>query len=167
VTNDAEVVGHLGDCFEATYRSLGESAPLLENDAFVVVTHEMSRSFGEVTLALREFASRPLVALPVIGTLLARSRALDPSGSLLLYAVAMVVGPRLLVSLRDALEVLSDPSARALVDEAQLVTVRQVRRIGDLASAPGLDEASWYAGIAELGEIVDFGHYAESFGVLH
>jgi hypothetical protein len=167
VTSDDEVVAHLGDCFEATYRALGERAPHLTNDAIVVVTHEMSRAFGDVALALREHAQRPLVPLPIIGSLFARSNELDPTGSLLLYAVAMVVGPRLLVSLRDALEVVTDANARALFDEAQLVTVRQIRRTGDLESAPGLDEASWYAGIAALGDMVDFGQNAESFGLFH
>ena len=104
MTQDVDVVAHLGDCFDATYRGLGELAPLMSNDAFVVVTHEMSRSFGEVALSMREYTNQPLVPLPVISALLARSNTLDPSGTLTLYAVAVVLGPRLLVSLRDALE---------------------------------------------------------------
>ncbi len=165
MTDDVDVVGHLGDCFDATYRALGELAPRLEHDPFVVLTHEMSRSFGEVALSMREYARRPLVALPVIGAVFARSGVLDSSGSLTLYALAVVVGPRLLVSVRDALEVVHDPGARALFDEAQVVTVRQVRRVGELVSVPVLDEASWHTGVRELTAMVDFAQNAESFGV--
>ena len=165
MTQDVDVVAHLGDCFDATYRGLGELAPLMSNDAFVVVTHEMSRSFGEVALSMREYMNRPLVPLPVISALLARSNTLDPSGTLTLYAVAMVIGPRLLVSLRDALEIVSEPRARAIFDEGQLVTVRQVRRVGELVAEPGIDETSWLAGVRELGDMVEFGQNAESFGL--
>lgn len=165
MTQDVDVVAHLGDCFDATYRGLGELAPLMSNDAFVVVTHEMSRSFGEVALSMREYTNQPLVPLPVISALLARSNTLDPSGTLTLYAVAMVLGPRLLVSLRDALEIVSEPRARAIFDEGQLVTVRQVRRVGELVAEPGIDETSWLAGVRELGDMVEFGQNAESFGL--
>jgi len=165
VTQDVDVVAHLGDCFDATYRGLGELAPLMSNDAFVVVTHEMSRSFGEVALSMREYTNQPLVPLPVISALLARSNTLDPSGTLTLYAVAVVLGPRLLVSLRDALEIVSEPRARAIFDEGQLVTVRQVRRVGELVAEPGIDETSWLAGVRELGDMVEFGQNAESFGL--
>jgi len=165
VTQDVDVVAHLGDCFDATYRGLGELAPLMSNDAFVVVTHEMSRSFGEVALSMREYSNQPLVPLPVISALLARSNTLDRSGTLTLYAVAMVIGPRLLVSLRDALEIVSEPRARAIFDEGQLVTVRQVRRVGELVAEPGIDETSWLAGVRELGDMVEFGQNAESFGL--
>lgn len=165
MTQDVDVVAHLGDCFDATYRGLGELAPLMSNDAFVVVTHEMSRSFGEVALSMREYTNQPLVPLPVISALLARSNTLDPSGTLTLYAVAMVIGPRLLVSLRDALEIVSEPRARAIFDEGQLVTVRQVRRVGELVAEPGIDETSWLAGVRELGDMVEFGQNAESFGL--
>ena len=165
MTQDVDVVAHLGDCFDATYRGLGELAPLMSNDAFVVVTHEMSRSFGEVALSMREYTNQPLVPLPVISALLARSNTLDRSGTLTLYAVAMVLGPRLLVSLRDALEIVSEPRARAIFDEGQLVTVRQVRRVGELVAEPGIDETSWLAGVRELGDMVEFGQNAESFGL--
>ena len=165
MTQDVDVVAHLGDCFDATYRGLGELAPLMSNDAFVVVTHEMSRSFGEVALSMREYTNQPLVPLPVISALLARSNTLDPSGTLTLYAVAVVLGPRLLVSLRDALEIVSEPRARAIFDEGQLVTVRQVRRVGELVAEPGIDETSWLAGVRELGDMVEFGQNAESFGL--
>lgn len=165
MTQDVDVVAHLGDCFDATYRGLGELAPLMSNDAFVVVTHEMSRSFGEVALSMREYTNQPLVPLPVISALLARSNTLDRSGTLTLYAVAMVLGPRLLVSLRDALEIVSEPRAREIFDEGQLVTVRQVRRVGELVAEPGIDETSWLAGVRELGDMVEFGQNAESFGL--
>lgn len=165
MTQDVDVVAHLGDCFDATYRGLGELAPLMSNDAFVVVTHEMSRSFGEVALSMREYTNQPLVPLPVISALLARSNTLDPSGTLTLYAVAVVLGPRLLVSLRDALEIVSEPRAREIFDEGQLVTVRQVRRVGELVAEPGIDETSWLAGVRELGDMVEFGQNAESFGL--
>jgi hypothetical protein len=45
---------HLLSCFDAVYRGLGESAPLFSGDANVVRVHEMSRSFGDVALEIRE-----------------------------------------------------------------------------------------------------------------
>jgi len=50
-----EVGEHLLSCFDAVYLGLGENAPKLSTDAYVVRVHEMSRSFGEIALDLRVY----------------------------------------------------------------------------------------------------------------
>ena len=159
------VVSHLADCFDAVYRALGELAPLLSFDPFVVCAHEMSRSFGEVALSMREYTGRSPSPLGIIDAVLRRSWNEDPSGTLTLYAVAIVVGPRLLVSVRDALELVRDAEARELLDRAQLVTVGQIRRVGDLTQPPApLDETRWQRAARDLVDMVESGENADSFG---
>ncbi|MGA2432685.1 MAG: hypothetical protein ABSG09_04415 [Acidimicrobiales bacterium] len=165
MSSDRDVVTHLADCFDAIYQTLGELAPLLSFDPFVVCVHEMSRSFGAVALAMREYTGLPPSPLRVIETVLRQSWGEDPSGALTLYALAIVVGPRLLVSLRDALEIVTDAEARELLDRAQLVSVGQILRVGALTQSPDvLDEARWQRAARELVDMVESGPNADSFG---
>lgn len=164
--DDRDVVAHLANCFDAAYQTLGELAPHMGNDSCVVCAHEMGRSFGTVTLAMREYSGRAPSPHAIITTVLRRSWTQDSSGALTLYAVAVVVGPRLLVSLRDALDVVSDDVARRIFDEAQVVTVGQVRRVGELAlSATLFEESRWIETVQELTAMVESGENADSFGI--
>jgi hypothetical protein len=166
VSNERDVVAHLADCFDATYLALGELAPLMSDDSYVVCAHEMSRCFGQVALDLRNYTHESPSPLAIVYDVLCRSWSLDSSGALTLYALAIVVGPRLLVSLRDALEVVSDGVVRGLFNEAQAVTVRQVRRVGDLAeSTAPLEGERWQIGARELVEMTDLSGNADSFGI--
>jgi hypothetical protein len=164
--DDRDVVAHLADCFDALYRALGELAPLLRGDPYVVCAHEMSRSFGAVALAMRDYTGLAPSPFAIIDAVLRRSWDEDPSGSLTLYAVAVIVGPRLLVSVRDALEVVEGPEARELFDRAQVVTVAQIRHVGDVVRPPeSFDEARWQAAARELVAMAESGENADSFGV--
>jgi hypothetical protein len=50
-----EALAHLAACFDTMYVVMGEAAPTLTNDAYVVRTFESARAMGEVALALREY----------------------------------------------------------------------------------------------------------------
>src|ERR1700722_12854956 len=96
---------HLFACFDTTYQVLGASAPNLTNDAYVVRTYEAARSMGEIALSLRtvlgDVSAEPVEALREV---LMEAVGDDLTGAMLLFCLAMVVGPRLMVSLRDARE---------------------------------------------------------------
>jgi hypothetical protein len=158
---------HLLSCFDAVYRGLGESAPRLTSDINVVRVHEMSRSFGEVALRLREHLDGETVdPLAIIVQVLGQASAEDESGALTLYAMALVIGPRLLVSLRDARGLPGADDVGALLDHASKVTVSQVLSI----SAVALDERiiedpRWQVKARGLMTEVERAGNAESFGI--
>ena len=159
---------HLLSCCDAVYLALGESAPLLGNDAYVVRVHEMSRSFGAVALALRTYVGESAVApLAVIKEVLEQAVTSDPSGAMTLFAMALVVGPRLLVSLRDAREALSaDSEVTALLEQAAQVTVAQLLSIaGVTQSQLNIDDPLWQAEARSLMTMVETSGNAESFGL--
>ncbi|MGC1420246.1 MAG: hypothetical protein WA786_09050 [Acidimicrobiales bacterium] len=158
---------HLLSCFDAVYRGLGESAPLFTSDANVVRAHEMSRSFGAVALRLREHLDDAAVEpLAIITQVLSEALADDESGSLTLYAMALVVGPRLLVSLRDAREVPGADDVRALLDYASKVTVSEVLSIGEVAQDERImEDPRWQARARALMTEVEKAGNAESFGI--
>jgi hypothetical protein len=167
-----EVLGHLSSCCDAVYRALGESAPVLGNDAFVVRTHEMSRAFGELAAALRT----PLVSdepLAVIESVLDDAAANDATGAMLVYAMVIAVGPRLLVSLRDArIALAGDPAADQLIDHVAEVAVREIRQCAEVARDLGIGEdededegAAWRAAARRLTEALENSGNGESFGI--
>jgi hypothetical protein len=165
MSDDRDVVAHLADCFDAAYQALGELAPLLSFDSYVVCVHEMSRSFGEVALSMREYTGRSAKPLGIVDAVLRQSWREDQSGALTLYTVAVLVGPRLLVSVRDALELVSDARARELCDQAQLVTVRLLRQVGDLPEPPVAPDApQWQGAARDLAALVESSGNADSFG---
>lgn len=159
---------HLFSCFDTMYLVLGEGAPTLSNDAYVIRTYEMARAFGEVGLSFREYLvdveSQPLAPLEDV---LRRAIALDGSGAMVLFAMATVIGPRVLVSLRDARETgdLDEP-ARGVLNHASQVLVQEIRAVGDVAGeqAP-IDDPKWQSDAQSLGANLDMGGNAESFGI--
>jgi hypothetical protein len=164
-SND-EVVAHLASCFDAVYRALGETAPHMTNDAFVVRTHEMARAFGGVALSMREsLGDAPAQPLTIIQAVLRHALLSDETGAMTLYAMAMLVGPRLLVSLRDAHEAVEDPRVRALLDRGADVTVAEVRSVGEVAKSEApIEDASWMEAARDLAITLDSAGNAESFG---
>jgi hypothetical protein len=168
MTDSKETVNHLLSCFDALYRGLGESAPHLTNDASVVRVHEMSRAFGSVALSLREFlGGSDVEPLVIILETLDRALVDDPTGSLTLYAMALVIGPRLLVSLRDARESLSnDGDVTALLEHAAQVTVAEIRSISNLSQDERIiDDSEWEAAARGLRNAVETAGNADSFGL--
>jgi hypothetical protein len=159
---------HLLACCDAVYLVLGENAPLLSNDAYVVRVHEMSRSFGELALAMRsQLGGSETPPLPIIVSVLRCALERDRSGALALYAMAMLVGPRLLVSLRDARDAVSDdPEVTALLEQAARVGVAQILAVGEVAKAQApIEDPAWQAAARELAEMLENSGNADSFGL--
>jgi hypothetical protein len=161
-------VTHLLSCCDAIYLGLGETAPKLTNDANVVRVHEMSRSFGELALSMRQYLGESDVEpLDIIYETLLRAFIDDPTGSMTLYAMALVIGPRLLVSLRDAREASqTDGDVTALLEHAAQVTVAEIRSIATMAQDEHIiDDPAWKAAARGLRTAVETAGNADSFGL--
>ena len=163
-----EIGEHLLACYDTIYIVLGESAPALTNDAYVVRVYETARAFGALALEMREHLSDPKVApLPVLEAVLRRAVAGDGSGALVLYAMAMVVGPRLLVTLLDARAALTNDSVLTeLSNHASMVCVKEIRATGEVAKyqAP-IEDREWQSLARALSETFDAAGNAESLGI--
>jgi hypothetical protein len=163
-----EIGDHLVACYDTIYIVLGESAPALTNDAYVVRAYEISRAFGDLALEMREHLGDPKVApLPVLEDVLRRAVAGDASGALVLYAMAMVVGPRLLVTLLDARTALTnDSELTELSNHASKVCVKEIRATGEVAKdqAP-IEDREWQSLARALSETLDAAGNAESLGI--
>ena len=163
-----DVASHLFSCCDAVYRSLGESAPLLEDDAYVVRVHEMSRAFGALALAWREeLGGASVEPLAQIESTIRASVAPDPSGALCLYAMSMVIGPRLLVSFRDARHWLGDDETLfALIDLSARVTVGELHRVANVVHEQAdVDDPRWRHAARALVEELDASGNVDSFGI--
>ena len=91
----------------------------------------------------------------------------DDTGALVLYAMAMVVGPRLLVSLLDARTTLSnDPELTELFSKASMVCVREIRATGEVAKdQEPIEDPEWLALARGLAETLENAGNAESLGL--
>jgi hypothetical protein len=165
---DREIGEHVLACYDTIYIVLGESAPTFANDAYVVRTYEMGRAFGAMALELREHvgdaAAEPI---PLLDEVLRRAVASDATGAMVLYAMAMVVGPRLLVTLLDARTALSNDGQLAeLFSDAAMVCVREIRATGEVAKAQApIGDEEWLRVARELSNALDDGGNAESLGI--
>lgn len=163
-----EIGEHLLACYDTIYIVLGESAPALTNDAYVVRAYETARAYGGLALEMREHLGDPKVApLPVLDDVLRRAVAGDASGALVLYAMAMVVGPRLLVTLLDARTALTNDSALTeMSNEASMVCVKEIRATGEVAKdqAP-IEDTEWLSLARALSDSFDSAGNAESLGL--
>jgi hypothetical protein len=163
-----EIAEHLLACYDTIYIVLGESAPTLSNDAFVARAYETARAFGELALELREHLDEPVVEpITVLDEVLRRAVAGDDTGAMVLYAMAMVVGTRLLVSLFDARSALEDDAElTALFNEASMVCVKEIRAIGEVAKdqAP-IEDGEWQTLARSLSMTLDDAGNAESLGL--
>ena len=147
---------HLGSLYGALYRVLGERAVGFSADAAVVRCYEASRAFGELAAEARDSLGEEVAENEVLAEVLGASADADPTGVTTLGVVASVVGPRLLVTLRDARAVLGDD-----VEAAARVTVAESLALRDLAGRFEVDaEAGVLAGALERLEAAG---YAESF----
>ncbi|MDE3092682.1 MAG: hypothetical protein KGL23_09195 [Acidobacteriota bacterium] len=158
---------HLAAIYDALYSSLGEGAPRAASDAAVVRLHEASRAFGELALELRDGGVLPDDALGdvVVSSLVARSLVDDPTGALTLYAVSMLLGPRLLVSLRDYLVEEDDEWRRAVMRHGSDLVVREIRTTGQaLAGEPLPEGPAWSLAARALLDALDGAGMAESLG---
>jgi hypothetical protein len=163
-----EIAEHLLACYDTIYIVLGESAPTLTNDAYVVRAYESARVYGELALALREHLGEPAVTpVAVLDQVLRRAVAGDETGAMVLYAMAMVVGPRLLVSLLDARNALGDdPRLSALFNDASMACVRDIRATGEVAKDQvPIEDAEWQTVARDLSNTLDEAGNAESLGI--
>ena len=153
---------HLAAIYESFYRALGEGAPRVTNDAFVVRLHEASRTFGELALELRgdDEMDEPLVA-----TLIEQSVREDATGALTLYALATLLGPRLLVTLRDYLDAESDEARRALMEHGSDLVVAEIWAAGrSLAAATVPDDPAWSRAARDISDTLDRAGMVDSLG---
>jgi hypothetical protein len=168
MADSQEVVTHLLSCCDGVYLGLGESAPKISTDATVVRVHEMSRSFGSLALALRQsLGASDVEPLAIIRETLDQALRDDVTGSMTLYAMALVIGPRLLVSLRDAREALaSDAEVTALLEHAAQVVVAEIRSIATLSQDEHIiDDPEWEEAARALRYAVENAGNADSFGL--
>jgi hypothetical protein len=159
---------HLFRCFDTTYLVLGASAPNLTNDAYVVRTYEAARAMGEVTLALRATLGEVSPgSIDALHDVLMESVADDLSGAMLLFCLAMVVGPRLMVSLRDAREFEEfDAVALAVLNEASAVVLSEILAVGMVAKSQGtIEDESWQEQARGLARHLEEAGFADSFGI--
>lgn len=157
---------HLASIYDALYQALGEGAPRVTHDAFVVRLHEASRAFGALALELRD--DDDVVVEPVVYRVLLSALADDDSGALALYALAMLIGPRLLVTLRDYLETETDPARREILSRGSDQVVREVRAVGAVVTdEEPLDDPAWAKSARAMYETLDAAGMAESLGPRH
>jgi hypothetical protein len=169
------VAAHLAACFDALYVTLGGLAAGFSDDSAVVFTYELARRCGEQRRRFEELSAHRAGSstqrgeVPVIADVLVRGAREDESGALVLYAVSMVLAPRLLVSLRDGAEGAGEAEGgplRARCQEAATMLVGEVRRIGEIAARSGpIDDDAWQASARLLEEMVDTAGFVESFGL--
>jgi len=156
---------HLATIYDALYHSLGLSAPLATHDAFVVRLHEASRTFGALALEVRD---DDVVADPLVAAVITNSLAEDGTGALTLYAVAMVLGPRLLVTLRDYLEVETDEQRRATLSHGSDLVVGEIRAVGRAVQGEEpRDDPAWADAARAIVDVLDAAGMAESLGQRH
>ena len=117
---------------------------------------------GEASAQAAAASAQPLT---IIQAVLRHALLSDETGAMTLYAMAMLVGPRLLVSLRDAHEAVEDHRVRALLDRGADVTVAEVRSVGEVAKSEApIEDASWMEAARDLAITLDSAGNAESFG---
>ncbi len=166
--SNRQMAEHLFSCFDAIYLALGEGAPTFSNDAYVIRAHEMSRAFGELGLEARTYlGATDAGPLPVLEGVLRHAVDSDNSGAMAMFAMAMVVGPRLLVSLLDARDAMDqDDALRALLDHGSEVCVAEIRKVGEVAKdQPPLEDPSWQLAARDLASTLDSAGNAESLGL--
>jgi hypothetical protein len=159
---------HLFSCFDTTYQVLGAAAPNLTDDAYVIRTYEAARAMGEVALSLRTIlVDAPDNPVDALREVLMESVAEDLSGAMVLFCLAMVVGPRLMVSLRDAREFDEfDPEALRVLNEASAVVLAEILAVGAVAKSQGtIEDERWQAGARGLARHLEEAGYADSFGI--
>jgi hypothetical protein len=165
-----ETLEHLYSCFDTTYQVLGASAPNLTNDAYVVRTYEAARAMGDVALSFRTILNDvPSDPVPALHDVLMESVADDLTGAMLLFCLAMVVGPRLMVSLRDAREFDEfNADSLELLNEASAVVLAEILAIGEVAKSQGtIDDEHWQEQARGLAQHLEKAGYADSFGISH
>jgi hypothetical protein len=175
IADDEAVAAHLAGCFGEMYRALGAAAPRIDDDAACVFAFELARRCGQLRDRFVELgahragtAPRAPASVPTIADAVALAVNEDPSGSMLLYLVSMVIGPRLLVSLRDAAAATSAAAGgplRAAIEAASSIVISSSHEIAELTVRRGALEGDGFRDLARsLDAAVERAGHAESFG---
>ena len=170
------VAVHFESLTTSLYATLGALAPTLDDDAMVVSLFEMARNFGELAHGFGELCAHRNTVVPAapygvepIEQVLTRSATLDSSGALTVYALCSLLGPRLLISLRDGAALANGPGDLALhhrIRASATQVVAQIHAVGELARGrESFDEVAALRHARELDEILIDAGFAESFGV--
>ena len=121
MTPDAhDATRHLASCYAAIVRALDEGAGEVADADRAARFHAAVTVFGDLVAATVEEVPAPF---PPIEDVLGRALSADPSGAMALYAIVMVVGPRLLATLRDVREAFPDPATAGIVDAGATAVV--------------------------------------------
>ena len=166
--SNEEMAEHLLSCFEAIYLVLGESAPRMLDDAYVIRSYEMARAYGELALTTRSYLGDVEVPpMALLEGVLRFAVEADASGAMAMFAMSMAVGPRLLVSLLDARDAMADdPSLLEILERASLVGVAQIRAVGDAVSKrPPIEDLTWQTTARDLVNTLESAGSAESLGI--
>jgi hypothetical protein len=154
---------------DGLYLGLGEAAALVEGDGATVALYEASRTVGGAALAWRErLGDAPSAPLGAVAGALEAAARRDPSGRLALAVASSLVGPRVLISLRDAREERGtlDEAGRAASGVASDAVVAALWRCAAAATALGAGDAGdagASAGFADLARTLDDEGFGESF----
>lgn len=158
---------HLASLYDGLYLSLAQAAPRASLDGVVVRLHESSRAFGALALELRR-NDENVAPDALVTSVIENSLDHDETGSLTLYALSMVIGPRLLVSLRDYLEDESDGSRRVVLSHGSDVVIGEIRAVGvTMAREVPRDDAPWATAARAIVDTFDEAGMAESLGQQH
>ncbi len=162
-----DVARHLFACVDALYRHWGRAAPHFTNDAYVVTAYEGARRFGDLALAWREaIAGDGPARIETLERVLDRAQESDASGAMSLYAVAVLVGPRLLVSVRDAREALENSGFHELLDATANVTVGEILSVrAVMERVPARTDDSWQREARALSDALESAGMVESLGI--
>jgi len=153
---------HLAAVYDALYLALGEGAPTASTDALVVRLHEASRAFGALALEVRRGDTAPD---PMVYAVLHNALAQDETGVLAVYALAMVVGPRLLVTLRDYSAAETDEFRRDVLARGSDTVVREIRAVGEsVATLAPVDDPAFALAARAIHDTLDDAGMAESLG---
>lgn len=153
------------DAVDGLYLGLGEAAPALEGDAATIALYESSREVGAAALAWRErLDAGPATPRAAVAGTLAEAARLDPSGRLALAAMTSLVGPRVLVTLRDLREEGDlDEAARAASSVASDAVVAAIWRCARAAERLGPGDPAGAEGFAALARRLEAEGFGESF----
>ena len=162
-----DVAAHLQASCAAIYEVFGEAAPTLSNDDFVVRAHELSRAFGARALQFRAHSGDVAVEpLAIIESVLREAVMSDQTGAMALFALVSVVGPRLLVSTRDARTVLEgDTELGDALDELANTLVKEIRRTAGVVRGLPEGDERWLETARGLTIRLEVSGNAESFGL--
>lgn len=161
-----DIASHLQACCAAIYEVLGEAAPALTNDDFVVRAHELSRALGERALELRAHTGDNVEPLVIIESVLREALASDETGAMVLFALVAVVGPRLLVSTRDARAALAEDGELCdVLDELANTLVKEIRRTAEVVREVPEGDQEWLEAARGLTIRLEASGNAESFGL--